>query len=220
MPLTLSSVAIAEKNKLNTDSAFLVVLRIVIPGVSEPVRIVENSEDITWQHPSDIQPETYITFPFQINEISDSSSGEVPQVTIQISNISRIMDGYNQLYDNYIKANGYTPVTVSICVVNTKVIAADPTADPEVEHTFELSQPKTDAEWATYVLKAGNPYQRRFPQNRILRNHCRFRFKSALCGYGGAETDCDGTLLRCRALGNNVRFGGAPGVGLGGFDVT
>ena len=220
--ITLSSVAIEEKNKLNTDSVFLVCLRIVIPGVTEVIRIVDNSENITWQHPSDDAPETWSAFPFQINEISEGTGGEIPCVTIQISNVSRAMDVYLQTYDAYIKTNGYTPTTVSICVVNSKVIAADPDADPEVEHIFELKQPKCDSQWATFILSASNPYTRRFPQNRILRNHCRYKFKGAdgRCGYTGAETTCDHTLIQCRARSNSTRFGNAPGVGQGGFDIT
>jgi len=222
MPVILSSTAIAEKNKLNTDSVFLVCLRIVIPGISDPIRLVSNSENITWQHPSDKQSETYAAFPFDIDELSDGSSGEVPTVTVKVSNVTRVMDQYIQYYDEYVKANGYSPATVSISVVNSKVIAADPAAEPELEHLFSLKQPKSNPEWATFVLSASNPYQRRFPQNRILRNHCRYRFKGAdgLCGYTGALTTCDHTLLQCRERYNSQRFGNAPGVGLAGFDVT
>lgn len=222
MPISLSSVAIAEKNKLNTDSVFLVCLRIVIPGINDPIRLVSNSENITWQHPDDKDPETYIAFPFQIEELSDGSSGEVPTVTVKVSNVSRVMDQYIQYYDDYVKAYGYSAVTISIAVVNSKVIAADPDADPEVEHMFELKQPKSNAEWATFVLSSSNPYKRRFPQNRILKNHCRYIFKGAdgRCGYTGPLTTCDHTLIQCRARGNSPRFGNAPGVGLGGFDVT
>lgn len=220
MAISLSSVAIQEKNKLATDSVFLVCLRIIIPGVDEIIRLVSNSEDITWQHPDDDQPETWIAFPFSISELTDGSSGEVPIVTIQISNVSRVMDQYIQLYDYEIKTNGYSPTTVSICVINTKVIAANSAAEPEIEHTFELKQPKCDAQWASFVLSASNPYQRRFPQNRILRNHCRYIFKGTLCGYTGVETTCDHTLAQCRERGNSARFGNCPGVGIGGFDIT
>jgi len=222
MSLSISSIAIQEKNKLNTDSVFLVCLRIVIPGVTEVIRLVDNTENITWQHPDDSTPETWIAFPFQVNEISEGSSGEVPCVTVQISNISRVMDQYLQTYDAYIKANGYSPTTISICVINTKVIALYPAADPEVDYLFELKQPKADAQWATFILSASNPYQRRFPQNRILRNHCRFKFKGidGRCGYTGDDTTCDYTLLGCRAKNNSTRFGNAPGVGQGGFDIT
>ncbi len=58
MPLSLSSIAIEEKNKLATDSVFLICLEITIPGVAEPVRVVRNNEDLTWQG------ETWVAFPF------------------------------------------------------------------------------------------------------------------------------------------------------------
>ena len=214
MPNSLSSIAIAEKNRLATDSVFLVCLKITIPGVSEPVRLVGNSANITWQGVP------WAAFPFTINEISEAT-GEVPRVDIQISNVSRAMDVYLQYYDDYIKANGYTPITVNIYVVNTAVIANNGNAAPEVEHLFELKQPKADSMWATFTLGASNPYNRRFPQNRIMKNHCRYRFKGSdgRCGYALSESTCDHTLTRCRELNNSTRYGGAPGAGASGFEI-
>jgi len=204
-----------EKNMLNADSAFLVALKITIPGITDPVRVINNSEDVTWKS------ETWVAFPFTIEELTDQSGGEVPAVVIRVSNVNRIMEVYLQQYDDYVKANGYSPITVDIYVINTKVIAASPDAEPEVEHTFELKKPSTNAMWATFQLSAMNPYMRRFPQNRILSNHCRFKFKGTdgRCGYAGGETTCNHTLARCRELSNSTRFGGAPGVGTGGFEV-
>jgi lambda family phage minor tail protein L len=215
-PVTLSQIAIEEKNKLGTDSVFLVALKITIPSISGPfsVRVVNNTETVVWKG------ESWTAFPFTINEISEAT-GEVPRVDIQVSNVSRVMDSYLEQYDQYIKAEGYTPITVNIYVINTAVIADNPNADPEVEHFFELKQPKADAMWATFTLGASNPYNRRFPQNRILKNHCRWKFKASdgLCGYVGVETACDHSLARCRELENSPRFGGAPGAGASGFEI-
>lgn len=224
MPVDLSSIAIQEKNKLGTDSVFLVALLITLPSLDgdEYVRLVSNSENIVWKG------ETWAAFPFTIDEISEAT-GEVPRVDIRISNVSRAMDVYLEYYDQYIKAYGFAPILVNIYVINTAVIANDGNADPEVEHLFELKQPRVDSVWATFTLGANNPYQRRFPQNRMLKNHCRFRFKGSdgKCGYAGVETACNHTLSRCRELQNPdstpnfpLRFGGAPGVGKGEFEVA
>lgn len=220
MAIPLSSIAIEEKNKLATDSVFLVALKMTIPGVADPIRIVNNNENITWKYDG-YTDGTWVAFPFTIEEITEST-GEVPRVDIKVSNVSRAMDVYLAQYDAYIKANGYSPVTVNIYVINTKVIAGDDDAAPEVEHIFELKQPKADSMWATFTLGAMNPYNRRFPQNRILKNHCRFRFKGSdgRCGYAGVETTCNHTLARCRELSNSIRFGGAPGVGASGFEIS
>jgi len=215
MTIALSSIAIEEKNKLATDSVFLVCLKITIPGLEDPLYIVRDSQNLAWNGI------TWVAFPFEIDEIGDTNKGEVPQVNIRVSNVSRAMEFYIQQYDADCKNNGFAPITVNIYVVNTAAIAADPDAPPEVEHLFELSKPQSNAQWVTFVLGAANPFTRRFPRNRFLKSHCRVqKFKDADCGYSGAETICDRTLTRCRELGNSDRFGGFPGIGLGGLRLA
>ncbi|MDD5053679.1 MAG: DUF1833 family protein [Sulfuricurvum sp.] len=214
--LSLNSIAIQEKNKLATDSVFCVALEITIPDVAVPIRVINNSEDIAWNG------STWTAFPFTIEEISDVSSGEVPRVDVKVSNVNRIFEAYLQTYDTYCKTNGFEPIEVSIFVINTAVIASSATAEAEVEHQFELKQPKTNSQWATFTLGASNPFSRRFPQNRILKNHCRYRYKGTdgRCGSTNSTFDtCSHTLAACRERENSERFGGAPGVGAGGFDV-
>lgn len=213
--LTLNSLAIQEKNKLATDSVFCVALEITIPDIVEPIRVINNSEDIAWNGA------TWQAFPFIIDEINDVSSGEVPRVDVKVSNVDRVFEAYLQVYDTYCKTNGFEPIEVSIFVVNTAVIAASATAEAEVEHVFELKQPKTNSQWATFTLGSSNPFARRFPQNRILKNHCRYRYKGAdgRCASAATYTTCSHTLAACRERNNSERFGGCPGVGSGGFDV-
>jgi phage-related protein len=217
MPLPLSSVAIAEKNKLTAGSVFLLLLEITIPGVGTPIRVVGNNEDITWR------TYTWQAFPFELDEISDGNKGEVPRVDLRVSNVSRAMEVYLADYDAYTKANGYSPVTVSIFVLNSLNLAS---ATPEVEHIFELTQPKTNSLWATFTLGAENLFSRRFPVHRILKNHCRFHFNyppgnDLLCGWsGGGFTTCGKTLTDCRARSNSSRFGGFLGVGASGLRIA
>jgi lambda family phage minor tail protein L len=213
MPIALSSIALQEKNKLAGGAITLVALEITIPGVAEPVRVVSDNQNLTWNG------ETWAAFNFEIEEINDQAKGEVPRVDLRVANVNRVMEAYIRDYDAYMKANGYSPVTVSIYVVNKAVIDADPDAPPEVEYVFDLKQPKSGQRWATFTLGAPNYYTRRYPLNRILKNSCRYRFKGERCGYAGAETACSHTLARCRELSNSTRFGGAPGVGKGGIDV-
>jgi len=214
MPVPLSSIAIEEKNKLATDSVFLICLEIEIPGIDETVRVVRNNEDLVWKG------ETWAAFPFELDEIGDSSKGEVPQVNVRVSNVSRALEAYLYEYDTYCKVSGFEPITVKIYVVNTKVIQADGNAEPEVEHEFELKQPRTDSKWVTFILGAANPFNRRFPRNRIIKNFCRYRFMDTRCGYTGPATSCDKTLTMCRTLENSTRFGGFPGAGSGGLKIA
>jgi lambda family phage minor tail protein L len=214
MPLPLSSIAIEEKNKLATDSVFMIALMVIVPGVTDPIRIVLNNsaEDITWRG------KPWIAFNFEIEEIGETSRGEVPQVEVRIANVSRALEGFIQDYDSWVKLNGFSPMEIYIYALNSKNLASD---DPEVEHYFELKKPKFDNRWAYFTLGAANPFQRRFPGGRIMKNHCTYRrFKGARCGYVGTETTCNRTLTQCRAYNNSTRFGGAPGVGKGGLVVA
>lgn len=214
--MTLSPTAIAEKNKLGTDSLFLLCLAITIPGVSTPIRIVRDNAALTWCG------YTWQCFPFEIDPIGNTNKGEIPQVVIRVANQNRVMEAYIQQYDTYCKTYGFSPIAVDVYVVNTKAIALDGDCDPECEYSFLLKQPKTNSQWATFTLGGDNVYSIRIPQGRVLKNVCRFKFKGVdgRCGYTGSATTCNKSLSSCRALGNSVRFGGFPGAGSGGLSIA
>ncbi len=211
MSRTISSVAIEEKNKLARESVFLILAEITIPGIETPVRVARNTEDVTWRG------HTWQKFPFEVEEIVTTAKNEIPRVDLKIGNVNRAIEPYLEQYDTYIKANGAHRVVVSIFVVNSLNLASE---TPEVEYKFHLKQPRATAYWAIFSLGAINTFTRRCPQGRLLRNFCRFVFKEERCGYTGAETTCDKTLSRCRELSNSARFGGFPGAGFGGLNVS
>ena len=215
MPLPLSSTVFSEKNKLATDGIFLLAMSILIPGTPVPFRIVRNNENIEWQG------ETWVGFPFEMEPINEDSKAEVPSVQIRIGNVNRIAESYLQTYDQYGKLNGFSPIVATVYVLNTKDLAS---GVPVSEHEFELQRAGTDSRWATFTMGASNPFNQRYPKDRILRDRCRFSepvstlygFKGPLCKYSGTATECNRTLLNCRALGNSVNYGGKPGAGRSG----
>lgn len=210
MPLDISAVAMEEKNKLSSSSVFFMALEIEIPGLGETVKINNMDDSVVWKG------ETWIPFPVEIDEIVEKA-GEVPQLNLRVSNVTRVFEFYLQQYDLYCKENGYQPIVVTIYYLNSLNLASE---TPEADYTYNLKQPTLNSTWATFSLGASNPFMRRFPQQRILKNQCRWIFKSAQCGYSDAETSCNKTLLRCRELDNSSRFGAYPGVGSRGLRVV
>lgn len=199
MSVPLSSVAIQEKNKIaNSDSVFLLCMEIDIPTLTENIKIVANTENITWRG------DEWIAFPFELDEISESDSGEVPRVDVKVSNVSREIEFYIHEYDRYCKENGFSPIWCYIYVVNSLNLDSD---DPERELFFELVQPKTNPQWVTFTLGASNPFNIRFPKRRMIPK-CSWKFKSDECGYSGSAINCNKTLNRCKELNNTARFGG------------
>ena len=194
-----------EKNKVTSANVMISLIEITLPGADELARVTDNNENVTWNG------ETWLALNLKWDEILESSKGEIPRVDMSICNIGREMERYIQAYDLWTKINGFSPVTANFYVVNSGNLA---NTTPELDYSFMLSSIRSNAQWVTFTLGAPSPYARRFPLDRILKNHCRVRkFKDVTCNYSGAETSCDRTLKQCRLYNNSTRFGGFPGVG-------
>ena len=293
---TLSTIAIEEKNKLNIDSIMMLCLEIFVPGLEDEIRLSSYSSDLS-TYTLDWRGDTWVEYEFHLSEISEGK-GEVPRIDLSVANAENILDTYLDAYDQYVKANGFSPISVDIFLLNSKAIAKKNVTSivmngggtlatvtcpavhklvsgkkvwieganeapfngehvityidaykfsyplsytpdyvatgtikaqmitPEASYSFELKKHALNGETVTFTLSAGNPYSRRFPQHRIQKNNCRYRFKSPRCGYTGGITTCAHTLAACRSIQNPtgiphfpLRFGNAPGVGQGGFET-
>ena len=206
--MALSLRTIQDKNSLGSDAVFHVLLEIIIPGVA-PITITNNGEDVTWGS------KTWLAFPFDISELSEEGSGEVPQWTITLDNRQRVIEMYLSNYDQFLKINGIDGNEIK-CVCN--IVNSKDLLNTEAIKTvyFELSQPSTTSETATFTLTADSPFNITTPKRRFIKQFCYWKFKGIECGYAGADTVCDKTITRCKSLGNSPRFGGFPGVGFGG----
>lgn len=214
--MALSSQTIQDKNALNTDAVLITLLEIQIPAIDEVteektinnIYVTSDNADTIWNG------NTYLPFHFEMDDKSFSSKSEVVQWSIKVSNVTRVMEQYVQDYDLFLKQYGIdgNKIICYIRVVNSKDI--DNTT-PIVEHRAILSQPKTNAQWATFVLSPNNLSKTQFPFRKILKNFCDWKFKSTKCGYLGEGQFCDKTLTTCRTYENSPRFGGFIGVGEG-----
>lgn len=203
MPLNISTEAIAEKNKLGSSSPWLLLLAIAYPG-EEVIRVVWNTESIIWNG------HTWHPAAFELGELEESSEGEIPTVDLRVNDIERRITPHLDDYDGGVGAEA------TIYVVHADHL--DHT-EAEIEEDFELLDVGIDY-LNTIKIRLGseNLTNRRSPPHRYLKGHCRYQeFKGTLCGYSGAETECDRTFERCRELGNSTRFGGFPGIGKRGY---
>lgn len=197
--LSLSSAAIVEKNKISGAGAWLVLLEIDAPGYGT-IRLSSDNQHTVWPSSGG---NLFVSFPFQIDDRRDDASGSLPSFNIRVSNVSRALVPYLESTD------GMKGSTVRLLVVHADHLDL---TSAELDETFDLLSVSLDDFWVTFVVGAENPMRQRSPRDRYLKDHCRFKFKSARCGYGGAATLCDGTFRRCRALGNSARYGGFPGI--------
>ncbi|MCE5306377.1 MAG: DUF1833 family protein [Acidobacteriales bacterium] len=204
MPNALSLAAYIAKNSLESDGVWLVLAEITLPDATV-LRVCRNTENVTWPTAGGHE---YAAFPFDLEEINDQNKSEVPRVALRVSNVTRALQGYLDA------SGGGVGSSVIIRVVHSKNLAE---TDPEFEAKFRCIDCTADNMWVTFFIGAASPWTVRFPRNRLLKDFCRWRFKSAECAYSGGETTCDKTLTQCRLRSNSARFGGFPGVGQGGI---
>lgn len=191
--LSISAISKAEKNKLSTDSAFIILLEIRLQNT---VYICYNNEDITWKG------QLYQAFPFEISETSEDSDGSDPNVSLKVSNITQGLQWHVE------DSGGGVGTQVILRVVNSKNL----NGNADLEEYYTVLSCKIDEQWIDFTL--GNEYSARTrrPLDRYMKNNCPFVYKGIRCAYNGNLADCKHTLGDCRAHNNSSRFGGFPGI--------
>ena len=203
--LTLSEAAILEKNKIESNNAFLILLEITIPVENEVplvLRLVRNTEAIMWNG------QTWTAFPFEIEPPRQSSNGEMPNFTIKVSNVTRTIEGYLE------QAGGGIGADVRILVVMSEHLDL---TTPELEEFFSVQSVSYDEKFVSFVLTGAVRLFKRIPFRRYLKNFCPFQYKGAECKCTSGYTTCNKSLADCRLRGNSERFGGEPGIPQGGM---
>lgn len=192
--LSISAVSRAEKNKLSTDSVFLIMLEIQLPSI---VRLVYNNEDVTWKG------NVWQAFPMKLGEASEESNGSDPNLSVQVDNVAQGMTYYVE------EAGGAVGTSVILRVVNSENL---PNGEADLEEYYVVTECKVTEQWVTFTL--GNEYSARTrrPLYRYMKNNCPFTYKGLRCGYSGSSGSCNHTLQDCRSHGNSKRFGGFPGI--------
>lgn len=193
---TLSTAALTEKNKLTTDSAWVVLLEI---GLTPIVRLASNNEDLTWNS------QTWQAFPFELSTVGETGKGEIPAIVVKVSNVTGEIQ---QMLESVDGAHG---TDVTIRVINT---SASTSTECELELAFILDYSTYDEQFVTFHLTGGNCLTRRVPRRRYLKNFCPFSYGGVECGVSSATMTtyptCNKTYGDCNTRSNVSRFGGYP----------
>lgn len=201
--MSMSLASIIEKNKVSTNSVWLMLLEIQIPG--SYIYIVQNNVDIFWNNI------TWIAFPFEIGDTTVNDK-EAPNITIKVSNITRDVGVAVSA------AKGGSGLTVVLRVVNSELLSEGPV----VEESFQVIKSDVSSQWVTFTIGSLKDLSRRFPSKIVMQNFCSYvsTLNSGYCGIecGLPESkkvefpSCDGSIASCRKRGNTKRFGGELGL--------
>lgn len=207
MPISISTAAIAEKNKVVSEGRFLLLMEVIYSEREPSIRVVWNNEDIVWGG------HTWSRAAFALGDISETKEAELPSVDLTVKDIMRV------LIPALAANSGAIGAGVWIRWINTALAETTPLVEEYMEITdCDVS----GAGQINFKLGAEDVSTWRSPSDRFLKQTCRYGprhggFKGAYCGYSGAATYCDRSYARCKALGNLIRFGGFLGVGRSGI---
>jgi len=199
--LPLSNIAKLEKNRLITDTVYLVLLEITVtPNIV--LRLCSNTENIEWNG------ETWVAFPFDMEAPLTTSKGELPRFTVRVSNVTRVIEGYIE------PQGGGVNSRVRIMVIMSSHLEEP---QPLFEEEFTVQSTSYDQEWIAFTLSGSINLFRRVPERRFLKNWCPHAYKGPECLAESTITFCDKSLAACQVRENALRFGGEPAIPMGGL---
>lgn len=198
----LSLAGILAKNKLASETAWLMLLEIKLPNDPDPICLVQNNENIIWGG------KTWLAYGFSLGEAKEDNQGSIPEITVNVDNTSRDIEYYIQ------SGGGGTGAKVTIRIVLSTALD---NAEPELEEYYSVTNTMVTEQYIQFKLGNAYPSRIRRPFGRYMKNTCPFKYKGIECGCTSDLASCNHTLSDCRERNNSKRFGGFPGIPQGGL---
>ncbi len=139
----------------------------------------------------------YEKFPITHSEITENTKGEIDNVKVQVSNISRLIEYYLQNYDLRGKK------------ISIKMVWANKLDDPDcyIEFSNYIDSYGSNVKNVVFNLMSKfDVLNVTLPTMLYLRDVCQWIFRGEECAYSGEATSCNRTIQRCKELGNSKRF--------------
>lgn len=202
--IPLSQAAKQVKNALFDTGVYIVFLTLSNKSKTVTLRICSNTDNLTFKG------EEYTAFPFSIDEINESNKGELPSISINISNVERIVQAYIDQDPDL--GSGWS---VQIDISHNSNLD-----EPEITYNFVTNGVSCDEQTVSISCEIRNPIRSQFPRVRMLPNACQHTFTKGGCNYTGSDTQCLKTLTACRNKfrgATKIPFLGFPGIPISGI---
>jgi len=195
MPREVDSIFKSEKAKRENTPIFLYTLE-KYDSVND-LHLAGLDEDVVYNGI------TYSKFPITHEFVGENNQGAIDQVKVRLANVSRLIQLYLEQFDFRGRK-----VTIRMVWFNQ---LSDP--DAFMDDIFYIDSYTADQNNVEFTLTGKfDVLGVDLPARRYSRNYCAWKFKSAECGYSGAEITCNKTKQRCKQLNNYQRFGAFPSV--------
>jgi phage-related protein len=217
---------VARSQRVLQDRPFLWLYGIRVPEGEngKEIRLARSNADVTFDELDDGTPITWQAASVENSDFTVDSKGGLPSFEITIADarhaIGQKIEDWNYLTK--------PPAPVRVLIVHQDLLD-----DPghAIALRFRVSQLTVNSDAVTARLSTYNFFQVQYPQDRVLRQQCRFTYGGKRCGFKIDDWDpglfqlgpCEQTLEACEArgiyeasIGESVihpeRFGGFRGV--------
>ena len=211
--MALSLSAIQAKNSLEDSGIWFILVELYSPKLDLSFYLVANTTDVVWKG------QRYTAFPMNIGEFTEGIKGQLPSVSVQISNVQRVIQGYIEQDPDF--GSGWD-VKFHIIYEPSPENAGDviTDVDSEIDLQFTSLSVTCTEDWVNIKVGMENPLMEQFPHRKMAPLYCQAIFKNANsgCPYTGTDTTCDKTLDACKAkfgATNDLPFLGFPGIPVG-----
>lgn len=201
MSKEISDLMHQHKNQLESELPFFWLFEIEVP--TDPptrYRLTNYTRRVNFGTNSLGEALSYYPFPIVHGGIEESSTGDLPSISITIANFSREISQALADYDGLVGQ----PVVIRL------VSAAELTnAQAQIREDAEILSGVAKGGVVVFTLSSGNLYERKLPPFRVSSVGCRHLYGGIGCGYNLSL----GTLPTCSKL-----FEGENGCGEHGDD--
>jgi phage-related protein len=160
---------------LEAPSGFAWLAEVEVP--SSPItrlRVTTNNEPVSFGANINGESILYTPWPMTVGRFVRQKKGDLPQISISVSNAKRVLPGYLETYDGLV---GQPAVVQMVSLGELDNASAALRFDGEVQGT------EVSVEQVTFTIGSLNLADMNFPTQRFVAEHCRFRFGGAECGY-------------------------------------
>lgn len=204
-PLSISVPASMAKSKYSNPDPWLAFLRIQWPGTgSDPLRLVRNTENVSFDCGDGAGVQLYTAFAWEFSELTETADGSIPNWTIGVSNIRRMVEALTEQYGGGVGGN------IQVFIVQASRLKRE----ADLQYDFDIIGAKSAAKLVTWTLGAESPFRILMGRHLYSPDCCTYVYKGGLyqCPYTGDLPDCSyklGGSNGCRA-----HFPGQPIPGL------
>lgn len=171
---SLAANFISIKNAVHSDDPILVLYEIDLDGGTTYARYVSYPESVTFDG------NTYNPWPIAKEEIQETSTGDLTEFRVQISNIRRTAQAYSESYDLMGK-------TVNLHFIPYSRLS---TVSDAYTETWKIVEITCNDRWMTMTLGQPSLILTKFPKNRALKTRCNYVFRDTnTCGYPSETFD-------------------------------